>query len=135
MCVSEYMPMLDSIDVMHQQSLAYRVFGIPQRMVKTTVIRRSSQGALSKEMIKAAFTKNKRLPTPYEDRLYQASIPLVIFQQSCMTSNNECNMPWVKHMHPGGASSGYAPSEANAHGAYRPRGYMLVPVFWRSLTH
>ncbi|CAL5230002.1 g13441 [Coccomyxa viridis] len=40
-------------------------------MVKTTVIRGSSQGALSKEMIKAAFTKNKRLPTPYEDRLYQ----------------------------------------------------------------
>ena len=45
-------------------------------MVKTTVIRGSSQGALSKEMIKAAFTKNKRLPTPYEDRLYQAMTPL-----------------------------------------------------------
>ena len=41
-------------------------------MTKTTIIRRSSQGALSKEKIKAAFSKNKRLPTPYEDRLYQA---------------------------------------------------------------
>ena len=47
-----------------------------QKMTKTSTIRRSSQGALSKEMIKAAFTKNKRLPTPYEDRLYKAMTPL-----------------------------------------------------------
>ena len=61
---------------MHQHSLAHHGCALSQTMVKTTVIRRSSQGALSKEMIKAAFTKNKRLPTPYEDRLYQAMTPL-----------------------------------------------------------
>ncbi|CAK0784155.1 hypothetical protein CVIRNUC_007358 [Coccomyxa viridis] len=40
-------------------------------MAKTVSVRRSSQGKLSRDKIKAAFAKNKRLPTPYEERLYQ----------------------------------------------------------------
>ena len=42
-----------------------------QVMTKTALLRKSSQGKLSKDKIKAAFAKNKRLPTPYEERLYQ----------------------------------------------------------------
>ena len=43
-------------------------------MVKACIIRRSSQAALSKEKMKAAFAKNKRLPTPYEERLYRVRL-------------------------------------------------------------
>ena len=69
-------------------------------MVKTTVIRRSSQGALSKEMIRAAFTKNKRLPTPYEDRLYQAMTPLLTVNHPCNPLNVSARGQ-LKHVHTG----------------------------------
>ena len=49
---------------------------LPQVMAKTVSVRRSSQGKLSKDKIKAAFAKNKRLPTPYEERLYQVRAAL-----------------------------------------------------------
>ena len=47
-----------------------------QVMAKIVLARRSSQGKLSKDKIKAAFAKNKRLPTPYEERLYQVRVAL-----------------------------------------------------------
>ena len=49
---------------------------LPQVMAKTVLVRRSRQGKLSKDKIKAAFAKNKRLPTPYEERLYQVRAAL-----------------------------------------------------------
>lgn len=77
--MSENMPKLDIICVLGYQSWSQQEADPLQNMAKTKAIRRSSQGALSREMIKAAFTKNKRLPTPYEDRLYKARAPLQLY--------------------------------------------------------